>query len=220
MRRFCEFSESFGLARDSLSRWRWTRELVPPLSQPPSRPFIPPQLAGIKEVGKTKERRGYLAKQIVAFCARCREFKSFARAASLFTRCPPSLPPAPPPFIYLPPFLFFAASSRFSFFLLSIQASPTFESPETDSHRVELDSRLVSGASFSLHFGSLPRKRTQRHIRGESRYRSGWSVPLNRPQRAWNTRTEQLNAVLYLLRAVRCTVGRDGRRSSTYGTCP
>lgn len=102
MRRFCEFSESFGLARDSLSRWRWTRELEPPLSQPPSRPppshpFIPPQLAGIKEVGKTKERCGYLAKQIVAFCARCREFKSFARAVSLFT--PPPLPLPPPPYI-------------------------------------------------------------------------------------------------------------------------
>lgn len=217
MRRFCEFSESFDLARDSLLRWRWTRELVPPLSQPPSRPppshpFIPPQLAGIKEVGKTKERRGYLAKQIVAFCARCREFKTFARAASLFT------PPFPLPSLLYTCLL--PCSSRPSLFRLSIQASCTFESPETDSHRVELDSRLVSGASFSLHFGSLPRKRTQRHIRGESRYRSGQSVPLNRPHRAWNTRTEQLNAVLYLSRTVRSTVGRDGRRSSTYGTCP
>ena len=149
MRRFCEFSESFGLARDSLSRWRWTRELVPPLSQPPSRPFIPPQLAGIKEVGKTKERRGYLAKQIVAFCARCREFKSFARAASLFTRCPPppSLLPLPPLYTCLPSY-----SSRPPLVSLSFVCLSRRLLPSSLPRRILIESNSIHGSLAVLPF--------------------------------------------------------------------
>lgn len=150
-----------GRARESLSRWRWTREWNRRATKPPRRclSIHPAAVNENKRSRKNKRAPQLLSETNCCFRTRDENLKVLHEPLlfSLFPAIPFSVP------------VFFVAFSFLLLLSLTLSLSPPPPQPPGISFfRVErideLDSRLVSGASFPF-ISVVPRKRTTPYTR-------------------------------------------------------